>query len=401
MGSRDLEQRYAHAVALHRSGHLDEAAGIYREVLAGEPAHVGALHLLGVVDAQRERYENAASLIEQAIAIDPGLAAAHANLGNVWIALGFLGKALESYDRALALQPDDTQSLMGTGKAYRLLGQLTDALDNYDAALRLDPTCGESLMCRGDILLTIGRTDEGVASLRRAVECGADADAIGFVLASIGESSVGSVSSPPRQAPTRYIRELFDDFADSFDTVLVERLSYRTPELLTHMILREPRPDAGDVLDLGCGTGLCGPLLRPIARRLIGVDLSPGMIAKSRARGVYDELECAELTEYVARRRDDVDLIVAADVLVYVGDLAPVFSAVRRALRHDGRFAFSVEAGDDDADFELARTRRYRHSRGYIERLAAESGFAVRSLESSVLRTNDGSDVKGFLALLA
>jgi predicted TPR repeat methyltransferase len=346
-----------------------------------------------VVEAQRGHYVEASALIEQAISIDAGMAAAHANLGNVWIALGSLGKALASYDRALALQPDDRQSLMGTGKAYRLLGQHTDALDAYDAALRVNPTCSESLMCRGDILLEIGRTAEGAASLRRAVECGADAEAIGFVLASIG------VESSPPQAPAGYLRELFDGYADRFDAAL-EGLSYGTPDLLTRMIRREPPRPPLDVLDLGCGTGLCGPLLRPIARRLIGVDLSPGMIAKSRERGVYDELECAELTEYLSQRHADVDLIVAADVFVYVGDLAPVFAGVRRALRVGGRFAFSVEAGGEQ-DVELASTRRYRHSRPYLERVAVDSGFDVRVIEAGALRTNDGSDVDGLLALLA
>ena len=393
-GALGLEPRYQRATALHRGGHLDEAASLYREILSAEPGHVGALHLLGVVEAQRGHYVEASTLIEQAISIDAGMAAAHANLGNVWIALGSLGKALASYDRALTLQPDDRQSLMGTGKAYRLLGQYTDALDAYDAALRVNPTCSESLMCRGDILLEMGRTADGVASLRRAVDCGADAEAIGFVLASIG------MGSSPSQAPAGYLRDLFDGYADRFDAALVDGLSYRTPELLTQLVLREPPRSLLDVLDLGCGTGLCGPLLRPLARRLIGIDLSPAMIAKSRERGVYDELECAELTEFLSQRHADLDLIVAADVLVYVGDLAPVFSGVRRALRSGGRFVFSVEAGGEQ-DVELATTRRYRHSRPYLERVAADSGFDVCRIETGILRTNDGSDVEGLLALLA
>jgi predicted TPR repeat methyltransferase len=389
-----LEQRYAHAVALHRAGRLDEAAARYREILTGEPAHAGALHLLGVVEAQRGHHVEASRLIQQAISVDASLAAAHSNLGNVWIALGSLDKALASYDRALALQPDDRQSLMGRGKAYWLLGHLFEALDAYEAALRIDPACAESLTCRGDILLTMGRRAEGVASLRRAVDCGADAAAIGFVLASIG------LEPSPAQAPASYVKELFDGYADHFDSVLVDSLGYRVPELLTQLVQDEPRPGPLDSLDLGCGTGLCGPLLRPMASRLVGVDLSPYMIAKSRERGVYDELECTEMTEYLSRRHADVDLIVAADVFIYLGDLETAFAAVRRALRAGGRFAFSVEMGDGP-DFELAMTRRYQHSQAYIERVAANAGFVVSRIERGVLRTNNGSDVDGLLVLLA
>ena len=139
--------------------------------------------------------------------------------------------------------------------------------------------------------------------------------------------------------------------------------------------------------------------MRPIARRLKGVDLSANMLAQARSRGVYSELECIELTDYLARCDAEFDLVVAADVFIYLGDLAPVFAGVRRALRAGGRFAFSVEAGEAQ-DCELAATRRYRHSRPYLERLAAEHGFDVDAIENGVLRREAGSPVHGHLALL-
>ena len=386
----DLHER---AIALHRGGQLGEAEALYREVLASEPAHFGALHLLGVIEAQRGRYAEAVVLIEQAIRIDPRVAAAHANLGNAECALGFFDKALASYQRALTLQPVHRFALMGQGKASRSLGRLTDALASYEAALDIDPDCSESLMNRGDILLVLGRLTEGVVSLRRAVDCGADPERIRFVLASIG------IETDPGMAPTGYVQDLFDNYADRFDAELVEVLRYRTPELLERLVLRSSPRAPLDILDLGCGTGLCGPLMRPIARRLTGVDLSAKMLAHARDRDVYSELECIELTDYLARCDAEFDLVVAADVFIYLGDLTPVFAGVRRALRAGGRMAFSVEAGDQH-DRELAATRRYRHSRPYLERLAAEYGFAVDAIETGVLRREAGSDVHGHLALL-
>jgi predicted TPR repeat methyltransferase len=386
-------QRYERALALHRGGQLDEAAALYREVLANEPEHFGALHLLGVIEGQRRRYAEAIVLIEHAIRIDSSVAAAHANLGNAQCALGVFDQALMSYQRALTLQPGHRWALMGQGKASWSLGRLTDALASYQAALDIDPDCSESLMNRGDILLVLGRLAEGVVSLRHAVACGADSERIRFVLASIGLETV------PEMAPPGYVKDLFDNYADRFDTALVEGLHYRTPELLTRLVLRDSPPAPLDVLDLGCGTGLCGPLLRQIARRLTGVDLSANMLDKARGRGVYSDLECIELTDYLAARRAEFDLVIAADVFVYLGDLGPVFAGVQRALRPGGRFAFSVEAGEQQ-DCELAATRRYRHSRPYLDRLAADYGFDVDTIENSVLRRNEDSDVHGHLALL-
>jgi predicted TPR repeat methyltransferase len=389
----NADRRYEQAAALHRGGHPGEAETLYREVLADEPSHFGALHLLGVIAGQGCRYAEARGLIEQAIRVDSRVAAAHVNLGHAHYALGFLGEALASYERALVLQPAYRLALMGRGKTCWALGRLTDALASYDAALDIEPDCGESQMHRGDILLGLGRSADAVVSLRRAMACGADAERIRFVLASIGEAAI------PVVAPAGYVQDLFDHYAAGFDQALVEGLHYRTPESLARLVSIHSSPAPLDILDLGCGTGLCGPLLKPLARRLTGIDLSATMLARARARAVYSELECVELTDYLSRHEREFDLVVAADVFVYVGDLAPAFAGAQRALRAGGRFAFSVEASEQ-RDWELAVTRRYRHAKPYLERLAGEHGFAVAAVENSVLRHNDGNDVHGYLALL-
>jgi predicted TPR repeat methyltransferase len=250
-------------------------------------------------------------------------------------------------------------------------------------------------MNRGDILLGMGCTAEGVASLRLAQERGADADSIRFALASSGVDAV------PEQAPEAYVRSLFDRYAPRFDNELVQNLQYRGPELLLDLIQRHLPPKTAplDVLDLGCGTGLCGAVLRPLASRLSGIDLSENMLAKARERAIYDQLESAEITAWLAQCSARYDLIVATDVFIYIGDLAPVFSGARRVLRAGGWLAFSVEATEHPG-YELGPTRRYRHSRGYIEGLASEHGLQVQAVEAGVLRRNDGADVNGDLVLL-
>jgi predicted TPR repeat methyltransferase len=383
-------QPFDAALALHRAGRLEEAGDAYRALLAAQPSHAGALHLLGVVEGQCGRFAQAAEAIERSLLLEGGVAAAHANLGNARHALGQFEASLASCREALRLEPSNRSALLGQGKACWSLGHLFEALDSYDAALRVDAECAEAWMNRGDILLTLGRRGAGVDSLRRAIACGADPQRIHYVLASIGIEPV------PGAAPPGYVKDLFDSYADRFDKALVEALDYRTPQLLAALLPQEPAMASRDVLDLGCGTGLCGPLLRPIARRLVGVDLSDNMLARARERGLYDRLECAEITAWLGSCGEDFDVVVAADVFVYFGDLAPVFAALRRIVRGDGRFVFSVEA-TDASEPELAPTRRYRHSRSYLRRLAEVHGFAVETMQPGVLRRNEGAGVDGTL----
>src|SRR5262249_55734599 len=150
-----------------------------------------------------------------------------------------------------------------------------------------------------------------------------------------------------------------------------------------------------DTLDLGCGTGLMGNLLRPISRTLVGVDLSGNMLEKAQQRHIYDRLVRDDLTTFLQAEEKTFDLAVATEVFIYVGDRAPVFPAVRRALRTGGLFGFSVE-GTDEADFVLRSTLRYAHSKGYLQKLAAQNQFAVELIEPQVIRRGVGADIDGY-----
>src|SRR5262249_37322411 len=148
-------------------------------------------------------------------------------------------------------------------------------------------------------------------------------------------------------ASDSYVKVLFDNFASTFD-VHLQRLEYRAPELVVET-LRENGLPAGresDILDAGCGTGLCGTLLRDYARKLVGVDLSAGMLEKARASGRYDELTEGELTAFMRAHPASCDVIASADTLCYFGDLREPAVAAAAALRPGGRFAFSVEMAE-------------------------------------------------------
>jgi predicted TPR repeat methyltransferase len=176
-------------------------------------------------------------------------------------------------------------------------------------------------------------------------------------------------------------------------------LGYRAPQLVFERAARalDPGAVALHVLDLGCGTGLCGEWFRPLARRLVGVDLSAGMLDEARKRKCYDELTCAEITAYIPRCGERFDVITAADVFCYFGALENVFAAIAKLLQPQGWFVFSVEQSQGDASPVLCEHGRYAHSRSYVERSLRETGLAPVDVHQDCLRFERGAPVEGFV----
>lgn len=214
--------------------------------------------------------------------------------------------------------------------------------------------------------------------------------------------AVASGEAVPESAPLDYLRSHFDAFSTRFETVLVEQLSYGTPAEL-HAALKPWMVARGNglrILDAGCGTGLCGPLFRPHASVLAGVDISRGMLQVADAKGCYDLTVESELTEALATVPDDrqFDLIIATDVVMYFGDLRRLLAAVFAALRPDGLFAFTVEAQAEQG-FALHPTGRYKHARSTVEASLANAGFAPATVSSTTIRNESGIPVAGLMVL--
>ena len=200
-------------------------------------------------------------------------------------------------------------------------------------------------------------------------------------------------------SPADYVRGLFDHYADDFEPHLLDVLHYRAHADVVAAAAPLCAPLRTSALDLGCGTGLCGPLLRPLAQRVHGVDLSPTMLERARLRGSYATLTQADIAEHLRSTPERHDLVVAADVFIYLGDLAPVFAGVRRVLAPDGVFAFSVESTAADG-FVLQPSLRYAHAEPYLRALAAEHGFAVASVQATTLREDQRRPIAGAVVCL-
>lgn len=415
------------AVSLHRAGDLDKALQLYQRLLAAKPNHIEALHFLGVLYHQRGQTERAVNSIKAAIALAPGYADAHNNLGNVLKETNQIELALSAYRRVVAINPDHADAWNNLGVLLRGQGQYDEAGTAYARALELHPNLAVAWQNRGNLLAHVNRLDEAVAAYSRVLALQprntAAYDALGKTLyrarkieqaievyrqwlhtdpeSSVARHMLAACTGEaiPTRASDGYVRDVFDGFAGSFDQVL-DQLGYRAPTLIRELLERAlPQPNASLVVaDAGCGTGLCAEFLRPLAKKLVGIDLSPGMLARARARNTYDQLIEAELSGWLASQTDAYDLIVSADTLCYFGSLEGVLSGAARALRPGGLLVFTVErAGALVRAYELHASGRYSHAEHYVREGLAQAALTLLNVEPVVLRREGGHEVNGLL----
>lgn len=314
-------------------------------------------------------------------------------------------EALEAYEQVLASEPDNTAALVRSARLLRWVQQPLEALARLDRALALEPELAVAWAERAEVLLLLikfgmNRRKDAERSFRQAMALGLARDAMLYRLAAIG--ALGPDETVPPASPRSYVTSHFDAYAHNFEKHLVDGLKYQAHSLLVEALASFVPASSrwADAVDLGCGTGLCGAGLRPMVGRLVGVDLAGKMLAMAQRREVYDELVLADVVEYLQEHGQAYDLAVATDVLIYIGDLEPIFGAAASALRPGGLFGFSIESSRDDDRYVLNDTLRYAHGMGYVERVARAHGLAVRQHAPAALRKEGGVAVEGRIVVI-
>ena len=426
------------AQAAFERGDMVEAERLYREALVHKPLSPGATRSLGMVLVNQNKFQDAESVWIKAVEIEPQSAENQQLLGSVYLVNRKLALAVTHLKRALEIQPDMPGVALKIAYIFYVNRNYAAAADYYMKAHAADPFHIEALTGSVQALMdsrqeakAVAVGAEGVARLRTRSDISpadyasiymtmADAykvlddvpralDCYRTVLADNPQNSVaGHLLAATEGRLTQdhakgFAKDIFDALAVSFDRRLVDLLKYRSPELLAQG-LRETNPDTArfeSVLDLGCGTGLMALALQDVFQtgRIVGVDLSPNMIRESEKRGVYGELVCADVADTMAARTDSFDLIVAADVFIYVGELSRVFTLAKPLLRPNGMFAFTTEIGLG-SEVELAPQGHYRHSKSYVARLAAENGFTMVRAVDAPIRKERNADVMGHYVFL-
>ncbi len=268
--------------------------------------------------------------------------------------------------------------------AYLCLQRVTD----------LTPDDSDAWWHLGNAAQSAGRRAEAANAYEKYLEYASEDFSIRHLVTALRDEL------PPPRASNECILQIFRSFAPEYDSKMRETLGYQAPERLQE-IIQSAIGDATNlgILDLGCGTGLAGAALKERAARLVGIDLSPEMMERAQERGIYDSLETAEITEWLAQTEERFDLIVACDSLVYFGDLRPVVAAAAGRLKRGGLLAFTTEKGKREP-FHLSDSGRYTHHPSHLHQVAAVTGQEVVILEEGFLRTEFGSPVTGLLALL-
>lgn len=304
------------------------------------------------------------------------------------LATGEAPKALEEAREAVSLNPQVAVAVLALGEALLAADLLPTAIAELQRALRLDPDLVRARELMAQAWLKAGEADKALEQLNALENPPAD------MVAACEAIKTASRSDPG------YVRHLFDQFSADYDHRMIGSLAYAAPQILLDLAsMTMPGRERLAILDLGCGTGLCGAAFKPLAARLDGVDLSPAMIEKARARDIYDHLQVADLETALCAPGPSYDLILAADTLVYLGDLKLVFDAAHTRLGTDGYFLFTVEKADGTG-FELGPKRRWRHSEAYLRKLAEDAGFAVAGLVAAEPRREANQPVAGFAVAL-
>lgn len=344
------------AQRLHQDGDFAAASSLLHDILEHSPNHVAAWRLYAGALRELGRPDDAADADKK---------------GNV-------------------IEADHTADV---GASLLFHGDLKRGRAMFERAIVLDPDCVTAHWLLGDIEAREGSDARALAHFRRCLEIDPERTGPAYMIAAMGEGDV------PQQAPSNYVIDFFDWYADDFDKHLTENLRYTGPQQVAGT-LRVMRPDGvGPTIDLGCGTGLAGMAVQGLVGPIIGVDLSTEMLGKAKAHGIYAQLiELDLLAAMQAQPDKSAEAILAADVFVYIGELAPLFGECRRVLAPGGIFIATFEdALESTETWKLEHSGRYTHALAYLEKIAADAGFSSTESSPIVLREEYGEPVRSLL----
>jgi predicted TPR repeat methyltransferase len=423
-----IDEAFDHGVKQHQAGRLDEAERIYAAVLEREPRRTDALNVMGILQYQRGELGAAAALMRRVVEIEPSADGVWNNLGNVLLRIGELDEAGRAFRRSLELVPS-ADAWANLARVFRRVQDWTHSQQACLQALSLQPDHAVATHNLALALLLDGRLDAGVEAALRAMQLLAPGEQrrqlYSQILLLAGEQERAATilrawlaqepgnpyvlhhlaactgEDAPARASDAYVEKVFDSFAPTFDDKLAQ-LHYRAPQVVADAVAAAlPAARQFDVADLGCGTGLCGPLLQPWARRLVGCDLSGAMLERAARRGADDELHKAERTAFLRARPGAFDLVVSADTLNYFGELREVAAAVHGALRPGGCLVFTLEALADGetGPHRLQDNGRYAHDGAHARSVFAAAGLQVEAPAAAVLRDEGRRPVHGWLVV--
>lgn len=390
-----IDAYYNLGLTLVKQNKWEESVSVYRRLLELDSTHfAGRFHLacalmqLNEIDASLDEF----SKIEKS---NPHHFETHANMATCFLRNGNLDQARLHYLKASELMPQDTQILYNLGVINQQQGDVDHAIQYYQKAVKIDPDLFDAHNNLGVALMARRSPDLALTHFEEALRLQPSNKAIQYVITML------SRDRHLLTAPPDYIRSLFDAYADHYESHLLQALDYKIPSLLLDACFQvmQPSDSTLDIVDLGCGTGLCGVAFKPYARSMTGVDLSEKMLQVASEKNCYDVLVSSDVLTYLAGKANTVDVILAGDVLVYMGELDVLFGLVRKTLRESGLFIFNTEISHDK-EYRMNQSGRFSHHEKYIDHLAKKQHLRVVYHDIIETRQQNNQPVYGYLYVL-
>jgi predicted TPR repeat methyltransferase len=390
-----IDASYNLGLALTKNEELDKAAEIYQQLLLEAPEHSAARYQLATVYMRQEKWDAALELFLELALTYANHFETQVNLASCFLKKGAFKEAKKYYLKALALNPQDQQVLFNLGHLNSQQNTVDEAIPYYQKLIELNSNDFAAHNNLGILFLTKKQHEAATQHFEAALRIEPHNVSLQHLL-KVLQKDQNLSSSPPE-----YLKSLFDYYADHYEPHLLNTLDYQVPELLHQAFLnsRQLMNKKLAILDLGCGTGLCGEVFKFQAVSLVGIDLSSKMLALASEKKIYDELHCDDFLHYLEKNKTSYDLILAGDVLVYIGDLRSTFRAIKQVLPPQGLFIFNVENTEKE-NYQLNPSGRFSHKKSYLEKLAQEEGFSIIYSETAVTRLQDKQPVKGQIYVL-
>ncbi len=434
--SSQLIKEYPHTFVLHNimgaisfeKGHKEVAIEHFHKVIKLRPHHPHAYNNLGAVLIDIGEYQEAKSNLKKAIELQPDYAEAYNNLGNVYKEMEEYNEAIRVYEKAIELNPQYYEAYNNLGAALGKNEQFDEALKAYKKALSINPDSFDTFFNMAVTLQDQNKLENAIEAYKKVLVFKPDfAEAynnMGIALNEQGkiteaiEAYNKTLSIKPncgtakhmlsaltgnihKTAPREYVEKLFDEYSDTFEASLVEKLEYKIPKLIKDILIKPTnKENLGSVLDLGCGTGLFGTEVKNYCSKLEGIDLSKKMLAIANQKNVYDKLTQTDIVEYLSTMPLDFDYYIALDVFVYVGELTEIFRLIKSRNKKSGHLVFSTEHTENDG-YHIRRTARYSHSKSYIENLCEKFDYSISHFSTNHLRKEKSVFLTGGIYVLS
>lgn len=377
-----------------RLGEYDLLLTLLPDAILTYPNSLELNHRFGIALFKKQAFEKARQQFEIVLQLDHTHPEVNQYLANTYLECMDHEKALYYYYCQMEKNPL-FETYYNIAVLLMMKDKHNDALQYFNKALLLEKNDAATYLNLGHLHLKRNHIQEAIAAYQKANQLKPNDAEIQHILAALTQETT------PGCAPSEYVSHLFDQYAAYYDKHLTDALKYDVPQQLFHALeLEHPGLSESSwiIVDLGCGTGLSGAVFKPIAKKLIGVDLSENMISLARERDIYDALYVDDVTTSIPTF-SGIHLILAADVFTYIGDLSSIFKAAQNALLSNGVFLFTVEKTFEH-DFILQKTIRYAHSKSYLERLITEHLFEIMRFENIQLRKQRDTVIEGYLVMV-